>query len=96
MPTYTPTQWETGDIIVKSLLNHAEEGIADATEKIATGTIDITSKTVTVAYNGVLLDSRAVLDGEEIMVDKIVVGQSVIFSLAEEPSDIVYCYVLYV
>lgn len=96
MPTYVPTQWKTGDIIVENLLNHVEQGIAEATEKIAVGTIDTTATSVTVAYNGTLLDSRAVLDGEEIMLNKVVAGQSVIFSLAEEPSDIVYCYVLYV
>ena len=29
---YTPTEWETGDIITADLLNHAEQGIADAYE----------------------------------------------------------------
>lgn len=45
---YTPTEWETGDVITADLLNHAEQGIADASPLILETTYDDATHVMTI------------------------------------------------
>lgn len=45
-PNYTPTDWETGDVITAELLNKAENGIAKVTQGQIENTMDITAMLV--------------------------------------------------
>lgn len=44
---YTPTNWQTGDVITAQKLNHAEQGIYDASPIVITGSewVDDTAST---------------------------------------------------
>ena len=96
MQTYTPTQWQTGDIITAEKLNHLEDGVHYATPKLATGVIGTNATSVTVSYTGDFIACYSVQGTKEVITDRTINNNSVVFTVAEKPSTVVNCYVLYV
>lgn len=75
------------------------DGIYDAISdvvKFANGTIGAGNSTVTLSYTGTLVYAFAVSNGKEIVLDKTINNNSVVFTLNETLSNGVNCFVIYV
>lgn len=64
--------------------------------KIETGNIAIGSLTKTINYNGDFIYAFALNNKEEIIINKTINSNSVVFTLGEKKNSVVNCFVIYI
>lgn len=64
--------------------------------KIETGDIAIGSLTKTINYSGDLISAFALNNKEEIIINKTINSNSVVFTLGEKKNSVVNCFVIYI
>lgn len=75
------------------------DGIYDALHnvvKFATGTIAIGNLTQTINFTGTLVYAFATTGGKEVIIDKTINNNSVVFTLDEVNTSVVNCFVIYI
>ena len=90
---YTPTEWETGDVITAEKLNKAEQGIAAASDVIY---VNFTLDNGTASCDASFADIFTAINTNKkaVFADLSVVGETrLIFPLSLSDSDPEYCYV---